>query len=89
TEWLERIADKRIDRTELTPAFSAYLTDDLVAKSDFAAFGKLQTIVPISSTTEANGVTLYEFVVQYPHDQFHYKFAVTQDGKVDGLLLGP
>lgn len=88
-EWLERIADKRIDRTELTPAFSAYLTDDLVARSDFAAFGKLQTIVPISSTTETNGDTLYEFVVQYPHDQFHYKFAVSQDGKVDELLLEP
>jgi D-alanyl-D-alanine carboxypeptidase len=88
-EWLERIADKHIDRTELTPAFSVYLTDDLVASSNFAAFGKLQTIVPISSTTEENGDTLYEFVVQYPHDQFHYKFAVTKDGKVDELLLEP
>jgi D-alanyl-D-alanine carboxypeptidase len=88
-EWLEAIADKRFDRTELTPAFSAYLTDDLVANSNFAAYGKLETIVPISSTTEANGDTLYEFIVQYPHDQFHYKFAVSRDGKVDGLLLGP
>jgi D-alanyl-D-alanine carboxypeptidase len=88
-EWLERIADKRVDRTELTPAFSAYLTDDLVASSNFAAFGKLQTIVPISSTTEPNGDTLYEFVVQYPHDQFHYKFGVTADGKIDELLLEP
>ena len=51
--------------------------------------GKYRAIVPISSTTESNGDTLYEFVVQYPHDQFHYKFAVTQDGKVDELLLGP
>jgi D-alanyl-D-alanine carboxypeptidase len=88
-EWLQAIADKRIDRTELTPAFSAYLTDELVASSNFAAFGKLQTIVPISSTTEPNGDTLYEFIVQYPHDQFHYKFAVSRDGKVDELLLGP
>jgi D-alanyl-D-alanine carboxypeptidase len=88
-EWLERVADKRIDRTQLTPAFSAYLTDDLVANSNFAAFGKIQTIVPISSTTEANGDTLYEFIVQYPHDQFHYKFGVTQDGKIYELLLGP
>jgi hypothetical protein len=88
-EWLDRIADKRIDRTELTSAFSQYLTDDLVASSNFAKFGKLQTIVPVSSTTEPNGDTLYEFVVQYPHDQFHYKFAVSQDGKVDELLLGP
>jgi len=86
-EWLQRIADKNVDRTELTPAFSAYLTDDLVASSDFAAYGKLQTIVPVSSTTESNGDTLYEFIVQYPHDRFHYKFGVTPDGKVDELLL--
>jgi CubicO group peptidase (beta-lactamase class C family) len=88
-EWLERIAEKRIDRTDLTPAFSAYLTDDLVASANFAALGKLQAIVPISSTTETNGDTLYEFIVQYPHDRFHYKFAISQDGKVDELLLGP
>jgi len=88
-EWLDRIADKRVDRTELSPGFSAYLTDDLVSSSNFAAFGKLETIVPISSTTEPNGDTLYEFVVQYPHESFHYKFAVTRDGKIDELLLGP
>jgi hypothetical protein len=88
-EWLERVADKRIDRTQLTAAFGAYLTDDLVVNSNFAAFGKIQTIVPISSTTEADGSTLYEFVVQYPHDQFHYKFGVTQDGKIYELLLEP
>ena len=29
------------------------------------------------------------FVVQYPHDQFRYKFEVSKDGKVDELLLGP
>jgi D-alanyl-D-alanine carboxypeptidase len=86
-EWLERVADKRIDRTQLTPAFSAYLTDDLVANSNFAAFGKLETIVPISSTTQPNGDTMYEFIVQYPHDQFHFKFTVSQDGKVAGFLL--
>ena len=54
-----------------------------------AAFGKIQTIVPISSTSQPNGDTLYEFIVQYPHDQFHYKFAVSQDGKVDEILLAP
>jgi len=86
-EWLQRIADKNVDRTELTPAFSAYLTDDLVASANFAAYGKMESIVPISSTTEPNGDTLYEFIVQYPHDRFHYKFALTADGKVDELLL--
>lgn len=86
-EWLGRLAQKQIDRTQLTPAFSTYLSDDLVSRSNFASFGKLETIVPISSTTESNGDTLYEFIVRYPHDVFHYKFAVTADGKIDELLL--
>jgi D-alanyl-D-alanine carboxypeptidase len=86
-EWLQRLADKHIDRTQLTPAFSTYLTDDLVSRSDFAALGKLQTIVPISSTTEDNGDTLYEFLVRYPHARYHYKFALARDGKIDELVL--
>lgn len=86
-EWLQRLADKNVDRTQLTAAFSSYLTDDLVSRSDFAALGKLQTIVPISSTTDTNGDTLYEFIVQYPHARYHYKFALTKDGKIDELTL--
>lgn len=86
-EWLQRLAEKNVDRTQLTPAFSTYLTDDLVSSSDFAALGKLQTIVPISSTSEPNGDTLYEFIVQYPHARYHYKFALTKDGKIDELAL--
>jgi D-alanyl-D-alanine carboxypeptidase len=88
-EWLVRLANKHIDRTELSPAFSAFLTDDLIARENFAQYGNVETIVPVSSTTESNGDTLYEFVVQYPHDAFHYKFAVTSDGKVDEILLSP
>jgi D-alanyl-D-alanine carboxypeptidase len=86
-EWLQRLADKHIDRTQLTPQFSTYLSDDLVSQSNFAALGKLQAIVPISSTTETNGNTLYEFLVRYPRARYHYKFALTRDGKIDELLL--
>ncbi|HVN70294.1 MAG TPA: serine hydrolase domain-containing protein [Candidatus Binatia bacterium] len=86
-EWLERLATGRIDRSELTPSFSAYLTDDLVARENFAALGKLQGIVPLSSTSETNGDTLYEFLVRYPRAQYHYQFEVARDGKVDGITL--
>lgn len=86
-EWLQRLAEKNVDRTQLTAAFSTYLTDDLVSTSDFAALGRLQAIVPISSTSEPNGDTLYEFIVQYPHARYHYKFALTKDGKIDELSL--
>lgn len=87
TEWLMRIADKKIDRTQLTPAFSTYLTDSLVAKSDFAALGKPQTLIPISSTAGPNGETTYEFLVRFSHDQWHYKLTLTKDNKIDGLNL--
>jgi D-alanyl-D-alanine carboxypeptidase len=84
-EWLDRLATKEIDRTQLTLKFSSYLTDDLVAREDFAALGKLETIVPLSSTTGSNGDTTYEFLVRYPHAQYHYLFVLTPDGKIDGL----
>ncbi|MBV8345683.1 MAG: serine hydrolase, partial [Candidatus Eremiobacteraeota bacterium] len=86
-EWLERLATRHLDRSELTPTFSAYLSDDLIAREDFAALGPLQTIVPISSSTDPNGDTVYEFLVRYPRAQYHYQFEVTPDGKIDGLTL--
>jgi len=86
-EWLERLADKQIDRTQLTPAFSTYLSDDFVARQNLAALGKLQAIVPLSSTTRSNGDTLYVFLVRFAHAQYRYKFAVTTNGKIDEILL--
>ncbi|MGB8908538.1 MAG: serine hydrolase domain-containing protein [Candidatus Cybelea sp.] len=86
-DWLARLAARNIDRSELTPTFSAYLTDELVAREDFAALGTLQTIVPISSSTEKNGDTLYVFLVRYPNSQYRYNFEVTPNGKVDGITL--
>jgi CubicO group peptidase (beta-lactamase class C family) len=86
-EWLGRLATRQLDRTQLTPYFSDYLTDAIVAKANVAALGPVQAIVPISSTTESNGDTLYEFLVRFPRVQYHYKFAVTSDGKIDELAL--
>lgn len=86
-DWLNRLASKRLDRSELTPSFSKYLTDDLVARENFASLGRLQVIVPISSSTETNGDTLYEFLVRYPRAQYHYDFEVAPDGKIDGIAL--
>jgi CubicO group peptidase (beta-lactamase class C family) len=86
-EWLERLASRHLDRSELTPSFSAYLSDDLVARENFAALGPVQSIAPISSSVQTDGDTVYEFLVRYPNAQFHYEFEVTADGKIDGLSL--
>jgi CubicO group peptidase (beta-lactamase class C family) len=88
-EWLERLADHRIDRTQLTPEFSAFLTDELIAQSNFASLGKVQTMVPIASMATPTGGTEYEFLVRFSHEQDHYRFVVAKDGKIDGLGLRP
>ncbi len=88
-EWLARLADKRIDRTQLTPAFSAYLSDSLVARSNFAALGKPEALVPIASSAGDNGDVVYEFLVRFPHEHYHYKLTLTKDGKINGLVLRP
>lgn len=87
-EWLGRLAERQIDRTQLTADFSAYLTDALISRENFAALGKLQSIVPIASSTDSTGDTTYEFIVRYPHDvQYHYKFGITKDNKIDLIEL--
>ena len=86
-DWLERLASGRIDRSQLTPSFSAYLTDAVVVQAKFSSLGHLQEIVPLSSTSENNGDTLYEFLVRYPRGSYHYHFEIAPSGKVDGISL--
>lgn len=86
-EWLERLAAKNLDRTQLTPQFSAFLTDALVSHADFKSFGKVVSMVPISSHAGENGDTVYEFLVNYRRGQYHYRFGLTPQGKIDELFL--
>ncbi len=88
-EWLERIADKHIDRTQLTPAFSAYLTDAVLAHAGYAALGKPLAMVPIASRNGSDGSTVYEFLVRFQHGQYHYRFGVMPNGKINEILLVP
>jgi D-alanyl-D-alanine carboxypeptidase len=86
-QWLRMLADKKIDRTQLTPEFSAYLTDSLVSSENFASLGPVTAFVPLSSTTAPNGNVDYEFLVRYTHGEYRYVFTVAPDGKIDGLQL--
>ena len=86
-EWLQRLAEGHIDRTQLTPSFSRYLSDTLVERSNFAALGKPQTLIPVDSIAAANGATVYEFLVRFARDEYYYKLTLAQDGKIDGLYL--
>jgi hypothetical protein len=86
-EWLGRLADKDLDRTQLTPQFSTFLTDALVSQANFKSFGKMASLIPISSHAGENGDTVYEFLVNYPKGQYHYRFGLTGQGKIDELFL--
>lgn len=86
-DWLGRLTTGQIERGELTASFSAYLTDDLVAHDNFGRLGPLLSIVPLSSTSETNGDTLYEFLVRFRRGQYRYDFEISPDGKIDGLRL--
>ncbi|MDQ2991333.1 MAG: beta-lactamase family protein [Candidatus Eremiobacteraeota bacterium] len=88
-EWLGRLADKNVDRTQLTPQFSAFLTDELVSHANIKSYGKLLAIVPISSKSGDDGSTVYEFLVRFKNGQYHYHFGVTNQSKIDELLLSP
>ncbi|HUA09456.1 MAG TPA: serine hydrolase domain-containing protein [Candidatus Acidoferrales bacterium] len=87
-EWLGRLATRNIDRTQLTSQFSAYLTDDLVARSNFAALGKPLDFIPVGSV-QVNGSTVYEFLVRFQNGRFIYKFGLTPDGKISEIYLAP
>lgn len=88
-EWLGRLASDRIDRTQLTPSFSAYLSDDLVLRSSVRTLGRVRSIIPVSSTTVHGGDTAYEFLVLFARGQRHYTLTLTPDGKIDFIAFGP
>jgi CubicO group peptidase (beta-lactamase class C family) len=87
-EWLGRLARLDIDRTQLTPQFSQYLTDQVVIRADLKGLGPVQSLVPIESF-QRSGDTVYVFDVKFLHGALRYEFALTPDGKIDGLLFKP
>ncbi len=87
-EWLGRLEKLDIDRTQLTPSFSQYLTDQVIIRADLRELGPVQSMVPIESFQRA-GDTVYIFDVKFLHGALRYQFALATDGKIDGLFLQP
>ncbi len=88
-EWLSRLARDRIDRTQLTSGFSAYLSDDVVRRAQIARLGRVESIVPISSAPAQDGTTTYEFLVQFANGERHYRLTLTPNGKIDFISFTP
>ncbi len=88
-EWLIRVATGHIDRAQLTPGFSNYLSDSVIRNAHIAAYGSIVSIVPIASMPSANGATAYEFLVHFTNGTLHYKMTITPDGKIAFLSFSP
>ncbi len=86
-EWLGRLQHLQIDRTQLTPQFSQYLTDQVVIRADLTGLGSVQTMVPIESFQRSSD-TVYVFDVKFARGELRYQFALTADGKIDFLGFG-
>lgn len=87
-EWLGRLERDDIDRTQLTPQFSQYLTDQVVIRAGLRGLGPAVSMLPIESFRRS-GDTVYVFDVTFRRSAMRYQFALTPDGKIDGLLLQP
>ncbi len=88
-EWLIRLATGHIDRAQLTPGFSNYLSDNVVRNAHIAAYGTIFSIVPIASMPSSNGATEYEFLVRFANGSLHYNLTITPDGKVAFISFTP
>lgn len=88
-EWIVRLQRNRIDRTQLTPGFSNYLSDDLVLRARLNALGALESLVPISSTASRDGDTTYEFLALFNSGERHYEMTLTADGHIDFISFNP
>lgn len=88
-EWLARLASDRIDRTQLTSGFSAYLSDDVVRRAQIDRLGRVESLVPISSAPAQHGTTTYEFLVRFANGERHYRLTLTPDGKIDFISFTP
>lgn len=88
-EWLGRLASRDINRAQLTPAFSTYLNDAMLAQVNVASFGRLRALKPLASSPLPQGGTKYEFMAQFDRATLDYTISLTRDGLIDGLLLTP
>jgi D-alanyl-D-alanine carboxypeptidase len=88
-DWLGRLASGSIDRTQLTPAFSDYLTDQVVHQANLSSYGAVSSIIPIASVPASNGTTEYEFVVRFARGVLHYELTLTPDGKIAFISFTP
>ncbi len=88
-DFWNQIASGTIDRSKLTPEFSAALTPGLLAQvqQGIAAFGPLKFFTFVGSTA-ANGVNVYRYGLTFSSGAEHeWDVAIAPDGRIAGSHL--
>jgi hypothetical protein len=89
-DWLHRLETGDIDRTQLSPQMSAFLTPDR-AKQFAAQIGVLgdPTSFTFVSKQTMGGYTVYTYRAAFKGGVFNETFAIDSAGKIGGLRLSP
>jgi hypothetical protein len=91
-QWFERMRKGQIDRTQLTPEYSAQLTDDAVKKMaaylNEYKYGASPTGAQILRTRTIGEQTFYDVKLTFPRgDAASLLFGFNADGKITGIVL--
>ena len=88
-EWIGRIVRGDVDRTQLTDALSAALTDDVVrsAGERLRDLGALERIDETAVDEDASGRS-YGFDVKFAKRTIHWIMGIDASGKISALSIG-
>ena len=91
-QWFEQMRTGQIDRTQLTPDYSAQLTDDAVKKMSAYLneykYGASPTGAQILRTRTIGEQTFYDVKLTFPRgDAASLLFGFNKEGKITGIAL--
>ena len=91
-QWFEQMRTGQIDRTQLTPDYSAQLTDDAVKKMSAYLneykYGASPTGAQILRTRTIGEQTFYDVKLTFPRgDAASLLFGFNTEGKITGIAL--
>ncbi len=87
-EVLRGFQNGNIDRAEMTPSFSAFVTPAILAqaKAAWSSLGEAQSFT-LTSTSAQEGATQYLYRVEFPDGVVKTVYMAIADGKVSGFTL--
>jgi hypothetical protein len=87
-DWLARVAEGRIDRTQLDPQFSGIITDDVISGGVkfVGSYGRPEQLVPIEVRTNSEGVAIF-YRARYSDTVLTWIVRTDSVGRINGMCL--